>query len=126
MSFTPDNALLWSEIPVRDLDKGIAFYSAVFDFAMQKEQMGPNETAMFPYQQPGSSGHLYPGEPAKEGAGPTVHLAVPDTVEATAKRCEAAGGKLVSPIIEIPIGRFQYATDPDGNSIAFFEMKQAA
>ncbi len=55
------------------------------------------------------------------GTGNTLHLAVPDSVEETAKRVTAAGGQVVSPVIEIPPGRFAYCHDPDGNSIALFQ-----
>ena len=48
MTFTPDNSIVWSEIPVRDIDQGIAFYSQVFDYALTKDESGPNPMAMFP------------------------------------------------------------------------------
>jgi predicted enzyme related to lactoylglutathione lyase len=35
--------------------------------------------------------------------------------------CGRGGGKVLSPVITIPPGRFAYATDPDGNSIGLFE-----
>ena len=35
MSFTPDNALVWGEIPVRDLDRGMAFYATVFGYDLK-------------------------------------------------------------------------------------------
>ena len=38
------------------------------------------------------------------------------------ERVKQAGGTVVSPIIQIPPGRFFYATDPDGNSIGLFEV----
>lgn len=123
MAFTPDNSVAWIEIPVRDLDKGIAFYSSMFDFQLTRNDMGPNPMADI--QTKGSkgavSGHLYPGEPAAPGTGPTIHLNVPGTLEATAERCVKAGGTIVSDPIAIPPGRFQYALDPDGNSIGLFE-----
>jgi hypothetical protein len=68
----------------------------------------------------GVSGHLYPGTPSENG--PTIHLVVPDTLEAARSRLTAAGGTAISPDIEIPAGRFFYARDPDGNSIGLFQM----
>lgn len=121
MSFIPDNALVWGEIPVRDLDRGMAFYSAVFDYALKSEEAGPNPIAYLPCHEAGIAGHLYPGEPAAPGAGPTLHLAVPDNLEAAAERCWKAGGTVKSEPIAIPAGRFQYVEDPDGNSIGLFE-----
>ena len=94
MNFSPANAVVWAEIPVSDLDKGIAFYNAVFGYDLQKLPMEPNDIAMFPM--PGdksTAGHLYPGKSAPRGEGPTVHMLVPDSLEESAKRCEAAAGR---------------------------------
>lgn len=122
MSYSPANSVVWMEIPVRDIDRGVAFYDAVFDYSLTKNESGPNPMAIFPTDGAGGvSGHLYPGEPSRPGVGPTIHLAVPDTLEAAAKRCEKAGGTIKSDPIPLPGGRFQYALDPDGNSIGLFQ-----
>ena len=123
MSFTPVNSVVWTEIPVRDLDRGMAFYSEVFNYELAKDDTGPNPFAFLPTSdaKSGIAGHLYPGEPAAPGTGATIHLDVPDTLEATAKRFGNAGGTIVSEPIAIPPGRFQYGQDPDGNSIGLFE-----
>lgn len=124
MSTIPTNALVWCEIPVTDLTKAIAFYSAVFDWELLLNEDGPNPLAMFPMPETGgAAGHLYPGKPAT-GNGPTVHLSVPDTAEAAAKRAEDNGGAIVMGPVEIPVGRFIYVTDPDGNSLGLFEYKK--
>jgi uncharacterized protein len=123
MAHTPTNSIVWFELPVSDLDKGIAFYSAITGATIVKEQMGPDVTAMFKPADPetGVAGHLYKGKPAGDGTGPTVHLSAEGTVEQMMERVAAAGGAVVSPAIAIPPGRFFYATDPDGNSIGLFE-----
>ena len=123
MSFTPANTVAWMEIPVRDIDRGIAFYSRVFNSALTRDDNGPNPMAMLPVADmaTGVSGHLYPGKPAAPGTGPTIHLHVPDTLEATVERFEKAGGTSVGAIVSMPFGRFQYGTDPDGNSLGLFE-----
>lgn len=126
MPFTPDNAMVWSEIPVTDMKAAMAFYSKVFDWSLTLDTSGPNPMAMFPNKEPiGVCGHLYPGKPATGGNGPTVHLAIPGKLEDAMQRCDAAGGNVISPVITIPPGRFAYATDPDGNSIGLFEPAAA-
>lgn len=116
--------VVWTEIPVTDLSKSADFYAEVFGWKMEITNMGPNDTAVFNAQtdedMSAIGGHLYPGTPA---TGTTVHLGLPDTVEAGAARCVAAGGQVMGPIVDIPQGRFQYALDPDGNSLGLFEAK---
>ncbi|NVK33678.1 MAG: VOC family protein [Rhodobacteraceae bacterium] len=120
MPFTPENFIVWFEIPVTDFDKSIAFYNTVFKTELTVQDMGPNPIAMFPVKEGGRSGHLYPGKPAPKGTGPTVHLNCPDTLEETMERLVDAGGEVVMDPIEIPVGRFTYCLDPDGNSISLF------
>lgn len=113
--------VVWNEVPVRDLDAAMSFYKTVFALDFVREDMGPNETAMWGADGAAGGGHLYPGTPATDGNGPTVHLAVPGALEDAIDQCWSAGGKVVSDPITIPPGRFAYATDPDGNSIGLFE-----
>lgn len=121
MSFTPENFTVWAEIPVTDMDRAIAFYNQVFDTELKKDETGPNPMAMFPTANgAGAAGHLYPGKPAPEGSGPTIHLASPDTLEDALERVRQAGGRVLSEPISIPAGRFAYCLDPDGNSIGLF------
>ena len=124
MAHRPQHAVVWTEIPVTDLDAAMRFYSSVFGWEMTKREDGPNPMADFPTaDEDGVSGHLYPGTPA---TGSTVHLATPGTVEEARSAVEAAGGTVISEVIEIPPGRFCYALDPDGNSIGLFEGREAA
>ena len=121
MSTARKDAIVWTEIPVTDLEAARTFYNTVLSTEMKDMDMGPDKTLVFPYDgENGVAGHLYVGKPATAGSGPTIHLALPDAVEEGMKRVEAAGGKVVSPVIEIPAGRFAYCTDPDGNSIGLF------
>lgn len=115
------NPVVWVEIPVGDLGRAAAFYGAVLETTLIRQEMGPNLTMVFPYEgEGGVAGHLYEGKPAAAGTGNTIHLAIHGTVEDGMKRVEKAGGKAVSPVIEIPAGRFAYCLDPDGNSIGLF------
>ena len=116
------HAVVWSEIPVTDMARAKAFYADVLQAPLTDGADGPNPTAFLPYAGgDGVAGHLYPGRPAPEGSGSTVHLAAPGALETTMKRVRTAGGRVVGEPITIPSGRFFYALDPDGNSIGFFE-----
>jgi len=121
MSFSPENFAVWVEIPVTDMDRAIAFYGKVFDTDLKKDETGPNPMAIFSTSsRSGVAGHLYPGKPAPEGTGSTIHLACPDTLEETLGRVTGSGGRVESDPISIPDGRFAYCRDPDGNSIGVF------
>ena len=93
MTFKPNHFACWFEIPVTDLEASRDFYSEVFDMDLKIEDGGPNDLVMFPVgdEAGGVSGHLYPGTPSENG--PTIHLVVPDSLEAARPRVEAAGGK---------------------------------
>ena len=115
--------VVWTEIPVSDIQKGADFYSAVFGWTMTVDTtMGPDPMANFSPDMAGMHGHLYEGTP---GSGSTIHLALPDSLEAGMERCRAAGGKILGEPVPLPVGRFVYATDPDGNSIGLFERQAA-
>ena len=118
------NRLVWAEIPVTDMARARAFYSAVLKGDLAENSDGPNPVAFLPYDGgDAASGHLYPGKPAARGTGPTIHLSVADALEATMERIRSNGGEVVSDVVSIPSGDFFYALDPDGNSIGFFKMK---
>lgn len=123
MPFHPANSVVWTEIPVTNLAAAQTFYETLLQTRMQRQVMGPMELVDFKTDEAmnGVAGHLYLGTPAPRGAGSTIHLAIPGTVEAALERCVVAGGKAVSPIITIPPGRFAKAEDLDGNSIGLFE-----
>ena len=120
-NITPANSAVWFEIPVTDMKRATDFYNTVCLTELKRDDTGPNPMAIFPVSdmQAGTSGHLYPGKPAR-GSGSTVHLAVPAPLEDALGRVKQAGGKVVSEIVTIPPGRFAYCEDLDGNSIGLF------
>ena len=119
MPYKPQNAVVWSEIPVRDLDAASAFYAQVLGCQMRPDTSGPRPIVDIVAEQ--VAGHLYVGTPAAAGTGITLHLAVQGSVEDALTRAKSAGGTVVTPIITIPPGRFAKILDPDGNSIGLFQ-----
>ena len=118
--FLPAHAAVWFEIPVIDMDRARKFYGAVLQNELS-DMEGPNPMARFAAADEESiAGHIYPGKPAPEGTGNTIHLAVAAPLESAMERVTANGGKVVSSIISIPAGRFVYCVDPDGNSFGLF------
>ncbi len=125
MSYKPQNFTVWAEIPVTDMKRAMAFYSATTGAELTLDESGPNPMAIFPTESPDNavSGHLYVGKPASDGQGPTVHLSANGSIEQIIARVREAGGRVVSEPIAIPAGRFVYVEDLDGNSVGFFEAK---
>lgn len=117
----PEHAVVWFEIPVRDMDRSRAFYAAILQNDLKLEEDDPNPLAVFAARDDRSvTGHVYPGKPAARGTGPTIHLAAPLPLESALERVGENGGQVVSPVTEIPAGRFAYCLDPDGNSFGLF------
>ncbi|MCU9839814.1 VOC family protein [Ruegeria sp. WL0004] len=127
MSYLPEHFLIWGELPVTDMNRSVAFYSKVTGAELTIDTSGPNPMAVFKpaAAETGVALHLYPGTPAGDGSGPTLHLAAEGALEETMSRVTQAGGEVISPAITIPAGRFFYAKDPDGNSVGFFETTTA-
>lgn len=114
--------VVWTEIRVPDLDDAARFYGTVLGVELTETVMGPNRSYVLPYPEGGISMNLLEGQPASPGAGSVVHFTVPD-VAAAAARVAEAGGKALSPPIEIPVGRMVYCADPAGNTFGLFEPK---
>ena len=115
--------LVWAEIPVSDLSRAIGFYTRVFGHDIRLDDSGAAPQAILGVGPGGAGAHLFESRPGAPGSGAVLHLALPDTLEAGMERCKAEGGKVTSPAISVPPGRFAYATDPDGNRIGLFEPK---
>lgn len=120
---TAASPVVWTEIRVRDVDAAARFYGAALGVTLTEQQMGPERTFVLPYGGGGVSMNLQEGEPAPAGSGPVVHFAVDDPEKAS-ERVAAAGGKALSPAIDIPVGRMVYCADPEGNSFGVFSFRE--
>ncbi|MEL7028761.1 MAG: VOC family protein, partial [Pseudomonadota bacterium] len=89
------NRIVWAEIPVSDMARAKAFYEAVLKEPLKDDDTGPNPMAMLPYPGgAGVSGQIYPGTPAKNGEGPTVHLAASGELSDAMARVKDVGDHL--------------------------------
>ena len=117
MSFQPKNALVWSEIHVRNRDAAADFYGQVTGMDPARMEMFGTHVAIFgPIN--GAGFDLQEGEP---GNGSVVFIAAEGALTATMDRVRAAGGEVLSETFELPSGAFFKAKDPDGNVVGFFE-----
>ena len=124
------NVVGWFEIPVNDMERAIKFYETVFDYKLERVQMGPHLMAMFPGapDMMGSAGSLVydPNiyKPSSDGIQIYFTTATGDLTE-DLKRVEAAGGKTIMPktLITEEIGHFAIFIDSEGNKISLHSRK---
>ncbi len=118
------NPVMAFEIPVRDLDRAVRFYSAVFDFAFERQVVDGNQMAWFPQAEgkPGISGALAQGESyVPSTAGTRIYFHTAD-IAATLARVQAHGGKMLYPITAVEgLGRVAEFEDSEGNRIALHQ-----
>lgn len=122
MNKAKNNRLVWTEIPVTNLERATSFYETLLEAPLTKNEAGPQPIMMLPYEgQNASSGHLYEGKPVTQGDGITAHLAVDGYLDDAMERVKKGGGEVVSDVILIPAGSFFYAKDTEGNSLGIFK-----
>lgn len=127
MTYAPTNPVVWTEIPVTDLAASSSFYEAVTGLTLIQSEFGGGPVAIFQAaEQSGVSCNLFVGTPANSAAGPRLHLLCQGPLEQTLERVTAAGGTVLSPMIDIPEGRFAYCADLDGTMVAFFQAPDQA
>ncbi len=123
---TPKNNVAgWFEVPVMDMNRAVKFYETIFDFKLQREQMGELDMAWFPFNMEtyGSAGSLvYQPDFYKPSAdGVLIYLtANSGDVAVELARVEAAGGKVLMPKKQISEehGFMALFLDSEGNRVA--------
>jgi uncharacterized protein len=71
------NTLCWTDIPVTNLERAIAFYSALLGRAVSKESGDGFEYGLLPHEEQNSSGCLVKMEDNRPSqSGPLIYLSV--------------------------------------------------
>ncbi len=128
---TPKNNVVgWFEIPVLDMDRAVKFYETVFDFKLQREQMGDLDMAWFPFNMEayGSAGSLAlaPDFYKPSANGVMVYLtANSGNVSKELGRVETAGGKVTMEKKQISEehGFMAVFIDSEGNRVALHSQE---
>src|SRR5271169_6860799 len=90
------HTLCWTDIPVADLDRAIAFYSAVLGQPVTKETMPGFEFGLLPHSDNNVSGCLTPSkENQPSRTGPLVYLSVEGRMDAAVAAAKSHGGTLL-------------------------------
>lgn len=117
----PANPIAYVELPVADLDRAMAFYTAVFGFALERQTIDGYDMALFPAAEgaAGASGALVKGDVYVPGkTGPIVYFGVSD-IDAVIARAKARGAKILYD--KKDVGAFGFVAeieDSEGNRIA--------
>ena len=118
------NPVGYFEIPVSDLDRAVAFYTRVFEVTLERETVDGYAMALFPHREgaAGASGALAKGDVYVPGkVGPVLYFSV-TSIDATLKRAQAAGAKLLYAKKSIGAQGFvAEIEDSEGNRIALHQ-----
>ncbi|MFD0962949.1 VOC family protein [Pseudofulvibacter geojedonensis] len=119
----------WFEIPVIDMDRAIAFYEKVFNISLQRQQMGIEEMAFFPFdgEKKGAiSGALIKNEKfykPSDNKGVMIYFeSLEGDLAKELSRVEAAGGKVLQEkkLINEQVGCMGLFLDTEGNRMAMY------
>ena len=118
------NPAVYFEIPVVDIDRAIEFYSTVFNFSFDKQEIDNNEMALFPFSEENSgiSGALAKGEiykPTNDGV--VIYFRTKD-IDRTLKLAVDNGGQILYPKTSNgDLGFVAEFEDSEGNRIALHQ-----
>jgi predicted enzyme related to lactoylglutathione lyase len=115
------NTIVWADIPVTDMDRARAFYSAVLQADIPL-MPGMEGVAFLPGdpQSDEVTGDLVKSENARPGAGgATIYLDSKGDPEGMIERAVAAGGEVAMPVSDMgeTVGFIGFFIDSEGNRI---------
>ncbi|MBV7530970.1 VOC family protein [Chitinophaga sp. sic0106] len=125
------NVLTWFEIPAEDLDRAKKFYETILGIQMEKRKDGDHESVFFPYDPKvvqATSGRVT-GVLAKSerhtpsANGTVVYINASPDLQTVLDRVVPAGGKLLSPKVQIPAGYIAIILDSEGNKVGLHAEK---
>lgn len=112
--------LCWTDIPVIDLDRAIAFYSAVLGAPVTREIGGPDVVfGLLPHDDNTSGCLTVGGDNQPSLNGPLIYLSVDGRLDEAVIAVSANGGAVQQPPHQIgPYGYRAVVIDSEGNRIA--------
>lgn len=119
------NILTWFEIPVTDIERAKTFYETILEIQMVSAADGNDESVFFPYNpnviQATSgrvTGVLSKSEKNSPSTnGPLIYINASPSLQTVLDKVVLAGGKVLSPKIQIPPGYIAIILDSEGNRI---------
>lgn len=117
--------IVWFEIPVKDLDRAIKFYSSVLAVPVQL-QHGESPMGILGFEHSPASGCLYQADDERIGkGGPVLYFNVSGRLDDSLVKVEANGGEVVQNKHSIGVyGYRAIVKDSEGNHIALHSYKE--
>jgi predicted enzyme related to lactoylglutathione lyase len=114
------NQIVWADIPVRDLERAIRFYSAVLGAPVKKQETPDGPVGILPHGEGEVGGCLFrrAGEEPSE-RGPMLYLNASGRLDQAIAAVEREGGRVLEPKHSIgPYGHRAIVLDSEGNRVA--------
>ncbi|HSP05600.1 MAG TPA: VOC family protein [Acidobacteriota bacterium] len=120
------NRAVWFDIPVSDLDRAAAFYGAVLDVKIHRQEADGVVYCILE-SQGGNNGCLIPNkEEVSSNAGILLYMNVDRRIRDAVRQVENHGGKVIQRIHSIaPHGYRAVVLDSEGNRIALHSTEDA-
>src|SRR5262245_40816926 len=114
------NQIVWCDIPVKDLDRAIRFYTAVLGSKVEKQSAEGMTFGLLPHAYDGVSGCLVVSDEASPTQdGPLIYLNCDKRLALAIASVELNGGKILKPRHSIgPHGFRAIVLDTEGNRLA--------
>ncbi len=118
------NQVVWCDIPCVDLDRVVAFYSAILGQAVTRDNSAGMELAVLPHEGTVVGGCLVVMPDMKPSAeGPLLYFNCNGRLDAAVATVEKSGGKILQSVHSIgPHGSRAVVLDSEGNRIALHSM----
>lgn len=114
------NQAVWFDIPVKDLDRAIRFYSEVLGAKVKKEEFPGGAIGVLPHEDGEVGGCLVNKDDAKPSDhGVLLYLDVQGRLDRAVAAVEPNGGRVIQP--KHPIGPYGFRAiilDSEGNRLA--------
>ena len=119
LGMTLDQKIIWNQLVCDDQEQAIAFYEALFGWTTKPEE---RKTYVHFYQGPDTVAGIMPQHGPSSGPSRwSVQVGTTD-IERYCERAQAAGGKLLTPIMDIQYtGRLCSVKDPQGGVLTAFQ-----
>jgi uncharacterized protein len=121
------NAITWFEIPAKNHERAVNFYSTILDKTLRRGDFNGVPHGFFPADEAGVAGAVVLNPDYETSTqGVVIYLNAGHDIEGIVGRVAAAGGKVLLPVTDIaPQGKMALLQDSEGNRVGLHQAPQA-